>query len=114
MKDFVESSVPRADLLYAPAIHAAVDPNTALFHNATCNYCTNHMCVQNSTPQINGYVPPVTSELSGVEHDMNILCLDADAPSRNSNGSNSDTTSSDQSSPPHTPVLPQNNFNKST
>ena len=83
-----------------------VDPTAALYPVAPgCDYCSQ---------QMNGFVSPATAEIPCLEHDMNMLRLEANATSRNSNGSNSDTTSSEQSSPPNTPMLPQNNFNKST
>jgi hypothetical protein len=107
MKNF-EEQVPRTNLIaYTTAMPGTVDPNAATLYaiGPSCDLCAH---------QINGFVTPATGEIPCLEHDMNMLRLEASAPSRNSNGSNSDTTSSDQSSPPNTPLLPQNNFNKST
>ncbi len=65
--------------------------------------------------QINGFVSPAGVDMvSCIDHDMHMLQLESDAPSRNSNSSNSDATSSDHSSPPNTPILAQNNYTKST
>lgn len=74
-----------------------------------CQYC---LSVQNGN-QVNGFVSAATDMGPCIDH-MRMLRLDSDAPSRNSNSSNSDTTSSEHS-PSNTPmpVLSQANFNKS-
>lgn len=111
IKEFIGKSIPTSGLVYSAAMAGNVDPTVAacsILH--PCAFC---LCGPNHGQPINGFITPTTADVSPcLEHDMNMLRLETDAPSRNSNESNSDTTSSDQSSPPNTPMLTQNIFNK--
>lgn len=102
--------MPNSGLLYATsmAVPATIVPNSAASHQ--CPLCQANSNVAAAAAHLNGFVSELVP--SCIDHDMSVLRLDADPPSRNSNSSNSEGTSSDQSSPPNTPLLVQNSYNK--
>lgn len=100
--------MPNTGLLYATSmtVPATIVPNSAASHQ--CPLCQAGSNI--AAAHLNGFVSELVP--SCIDHDMNVLRLDADGPSRNSNSSNSEGTSSDQSSPPNTPLLVQNSYSK--
>lgn len=103
--------LPNSGLLYATsmAVPATIVPNSAASHQ--CPLCHVGSNVAPAAAHLNGFVSELVP--SCIDHDMSALRLDSDQPSRNSNSSNSEGTSSDQSSPPNTPLLVQNSYKKS-